>query len=207
MKKILIEGMENIVKRGFEIGFEVVEVVDDNEIIILNDGCEETYLVFENEDEAIDYAKDKLENDYTICPKDFLEGLSEWVLMDNIDDEGVKNWWSDLYQEECWNEAIECLVDDETLELIENGELEEDEARESEFNARMESIQGSEVDEMIYQFGRGQFLEMAINHEWFNIEDIIDDIISYDGVAPTLAIYDGEEQQSEINEVVAYRID
>ena len=118
------------------------------------------------------------------------------------------NWFMDAaieYAELCaYDEGIEYLADAEELEQIDAGIVSEDEVREKYYNSLIPDNDAAAFDEFIYNYGREYTEKLIIKENLLNIEELAQYCVDVDGVAHTLAHYDGEEL--EHNNYYLYRV-
>ena len=112
-----------------------------------------------------------------------------------IDEEYFIEYWEDLHYSMAYDEGIYNIMDSDEVELYESGELLEDDIRENYYNALQDSIQNNWIDEFKYQFGDDMFNDIVIKENLIDIEELSKWCVDMDGVAHTLASYDGEEEE------------
>ena len=112
-----------------------------------------------------------------------------------IDEEYFREYWSDLHYSMAYDEGIYNIMDSDEVELYESGELLEDDIRENYYNALQDSIQNNWIDEFKHQFGDDLFNDIVIKENLIDIEELSNWCVDMDGVAHTLATYDGEEEE------------
>ena len=112
-----------------------------------------------------------------------------------IDEEYFREYWEDLHYSMAYDEGIYNIMDSDEVELYESGELLEDDIRENYYNALQDSIQNNWIDEFKHQFGDDLFNDIVIKENLIDIEELSKWCVDMDGVAHTLATYDGEEEE------------
>ena len=112
-----------------------------------------------------------------------------------IDKEYFREYWEDLHYSMAYDEGIYNIMDSDEVELYESGELLEDDIRENYYNALQDSIQNNWIDEFKYQLGDDMFNDIVIKENLIDIEELSKWCVDMDGVAHTLASYDGEEEE------------
>ena len=112
-----------------------------------------------------------------------------------IDEEYFREYWEDLHYSMAYDEGIYNIMDSDEVELYESGELLEDDIRENYYNALQDSIQNNWIDEFKYQFGDDMFNDIVIKENLIDIEELSKWCVDMDGVAHTLATYDGQEEE------------
>ena len=111
-----------------------------------------------------------------------------------IDTDYFEELWSELhYQMSC--DGIQYIATEEELEELENGLTTEDEIRENYYNSLQASIKGNEIDEYKFQFGEEAFRDTLLENNLIDIEKVAKWCVDMDGVAHTLATYDGQEEE------------
>ena len=144
-------------------------------------------------------ALESLATEYNI---DIIEecGLTEGMLWEAevngwIDDSHIIDFWHDIHIQMAYDEGIQYIADEAELQQMEDGELTEEDIRENYFNSLQDSVKGNEIDELIFQFGRDYFEDMVKEHNLVDIEKVAEWCVEMDGVAHTLAHYDGQEEE------------
>ena len=95
-----------------------------------------------------------------------------------------------------YDEGIYNIMDADEVELYESGELLEDDIREKYFDSLQNSIQNNWIDEFKFQFGDDLFNDIVIKENLIDIEELSKWCVDMDGVAHTLATWDGEETET-----------
>ena len=113
-----------------------------------------------------------------------------------INEEYFKEYWEDLHYSMAYDEDIYYIIDSDEVELYESGELLEDDIRENYYNALQDSIQNNWIDAFKYQFGDDVFNAIVIKENLIDIEALAKWCVDMDGVAHTLATWDGEETET-----------
>ena len=113
-----------------------------------------------------------------------------------IDEEYFKEYWEDLHYSMAYDEGIYNIMDSDEVELYESGELLEDDIRDNYYNSLQDSIQNNWIDEFKFQFGDELFNDIVIKENLIDIEALAQWCVDMDGVAHTLATWDGEETET-----------
>ena len=180
-----------------------VKVEDDNDITI-TEICNKVYEV---EVESYNYI---VSNDYAaleqLATERNVEILDDCGIPENlifeaeiqgwIDEEYFIEYWEELHYSMAYDEGIYNIMDSDEVELYESGELLEDDIRENYYNALQDSIQNNWIDAFKYQFGDDVFNAIVIKENLIDIEALAKWCVDMDGVAHTLATWDGEETET-----------
>ena len=133
---------------------------------------------------------------------DILEdcGLTENLIFEAelkglIDTWYFEEYFNELHQFEAYDEGLEYIITDEQDELLEAGEITEQEIRDNLYDSLQASIKGNEMEEYKYQFGDEEFQRVLIERNLIDITALAKWCVDMDGVAHTLATYDGEEEE------------
>ena len=183
--------------------WNTVKVEDDNDITI-TEICNKVYEV---EVESYNYI---VSNDYAaleqLATERNVEILDDCGIPENlifeaeiqgwIDEEYFIEYWEELHYSMAYDEGIYNIMDSDEVELYESGELLEDDIRENYYNALQDSIQNNWIDEFKYQFGDDLFNAIVIKENLIDIEALAKWCVDMDGVAHTLATWDGEETET-----------
>lgn len=110
-----------------------------------------------------------------------------------IDEEYFKDYWEDLHEFQAYNEDIQYIATEEELEQLENGDITEDDIRDNYYNCLKDSLSGNYIDEYKFQFGDEEFQRVLLRENLIDIEEVAKWCVEMDGVAHTLATWDGEE--------------
>ena len=188
-----------------------IKVEDDNDITI-TEICNKVYEVeVENYNYIVSNDYDALEKLATERNVEILEdcGIPENLIFEAelkgwIDEEYFREYWSDLHYSMAYDEGIYNIMDADEVELYESGELLEDDIRDNYYNSLQDSIQNNWIDEFKFQFGDDLFNDIVIKENLIDIEELSKWCVEMDGVAHTLAMYDGDE--IECNGYYIYRI-
>ena len=134
-----------------------------------------------------------------------IEIIEECGLTQNLIDEAyIKGWidesWFEDYIREhheflAYEEEIQYIANEEEMEAIEAGELDEEEVRENYLNSLNSSIEGNELEEFKYQLGDEEFQRVILQENLIDIDKVAEWCVDMDGVAHTLATYDGQEEE------------
>lgn len=108
---------------------------------------------------------------------------------------------------ECYDEGI---IDDDDFETDENEEpdytqclVDEDELVDRYTDVIMDRITDY-VSEYISEFGEEEFNDVVINHNLVDLDELAKDVVDVDGVAHSIAGYDGEEREVVFDGVTYY---
>ena len=156
-------------------------------------------------------------DDYTALEELATEQVKEIIedcgLTQNLIDEAyIKGWIDESWFEDYWREHneflayeedIQYIATEEELEELENGQTTEEEIREHYYNDLQSSIENNWVDEFKYQLGDEEFQRVLLQENLIDIDEVANWCVEMDGVAHTLAHYDGDE--IECNGYYIYR--
>ena len=168
--------------------------INDNNVAI--DTLEGDFVIYNNYNDA--------EADAVEVSKEIMEdcGLTENLIFEAecqglIDTNWFKDYWKEQYEHMAYNEGIEYIASDEQLEMLENGEVTEDDIREWHYDSLMHSIKGQWMEEYKFQFGESEF-QRVLDHEGLIDTDALAKwCVDMDGVAHYLASYDHEEVEQD----------
>ena len=180
-----------------------IKVEDDNDITI-TEICNKVYEVeVESYNYIVSNDYDALEQLATERNVEILDdcGIPENLIFEAelkgwIDEEYFREYWEDLHYSMAYDEGIYNIMDSDEVELYESGELLEDDIRENYYNALQDSIQNNWIDEFKHQFGDDLFNDIIIKENLIDIEALAKWCVDMDGVAHTLATWDGEETET-----------
>ena len=187
-------------------GVEVTDIVQStfNPNLFVIDGSEE-WLVYETEQEAEDAAVEQVKNLLDS------EGISflNWKYMSADIANFVDTEWFDTAKRESYEQYVEDIrdewEDDEKTRLdveMENAGCETEE----DFIDYLCNSWPDSIEWFRSNFGNAELDSVAINHpEVVDIDKLAQYVVDTDGVANTLASYDGEEV--ELYNCYAYRVD
>lgn len=124
----------------------------------------------------------------------------------DIANEGDDTYDNRLVQE-CYDEG---LIDDSDFEEDEDGEpnyeeclIDTDELTERYVENHMNSITNF-VQEFIFQFGTDEFNDVVKRYNLIDFNELAEDIVDIDGPANSLARYDGNENEIDLNDITYY---
>ena len=187
-------------------GVEVTDIVQStfNPNLFVIDGSEE-WLVYETEQEAEDAAVEQVKNLLDS------EGISflNWKYMSEDISDFVDIDWFETTKRESYEQYVEEIrdewEDDEKTRLdveMENAGCETEE----DFIDYLCNSWPDSIEWFRSNFGNAELDSVAINHpEVVDIDKLAQYVVDTDGVANTLASYDGEEV--ELYNCYAYRVD
>ena len=134
-----------------------------------------------------------------------IEIIEDCGLTQNLIDEAyIKGWidesWFEDYMREhheflAYEEEIQYIANEEEMEAIEAGELTEEEVRENYLESLNSSVAGNELEEFKYQLGDEEFQRVILQENLIDIDKVAEWCVDMDGVAHTLATYDGQEEE------------
>ena len=162
------------------------------------------YIVL-TEEEAYDEAKESIRNSIEdLGLESFSKDYQEWILDTCVDKE-----WFDEYLEEYYTYYIDEIKDEESGYEEYETRLEEemDEAgveTEEEFLSYLIEDAGNSIDWYIDNFGYEEFKSVCEECDLIDWDSVINEVISEDGFANSIATYDGKEY--EVGEYFIYRI-
>ena len=187
-------------------GVEVTDIMQStfNPNLFVIDGSEE-WLVYETEQEAEDAAVEQVKNLLDS------EGISflNWKYMSADIADFVDTEWFETTKRESYEQYVEEIrdewEDDEKTRLdveMENAGCETEE----DFIDYLCNSWPDSIEWFRSKFGNAELDSVAINHpEVVDIDKLAQYVVDTDGVANTLASYDGEEV--ELYNYYAYRVD
>lgn len=190
VQTIVVNFMKEEQNENFDI--EEVSVCEfDNGIFEINvNGYE--YIVSNN--------YDRLEKE---AIQDTINIIEDCGLTQNLIDEAYikgwidKSWFEDYMREHheflAYEEEIQYIATEEEMEALENGHTTEEEIRENYLESLNSSIEGNELEEFRFQLGDEEFQRVILRENLIDIEEVAKWCVEMDGVAHTLATYDGEE--------------
>ena len=200
----VIEANKNLITaicELMEINHDIV-IEDVQDITITEEGNDILNIEVEGFEFVASDNYTSLEELATEQVKEIIEdcGLTENLIFEAelkgwIDEEYFRENWEDLHYSMAYDEGIYNIMDADEVELYESGELLEDDIRENYYNALQDGIEGNWIDEFKFQFGDDLFNDIVIKENLINIEELSKWCVDMDGVAHTLATYDGEEEE------------
>ena len=160
------------------------------------------YIVFDNYEDAENIAIERNIEILEDCgiPENL---IFEAELQGLIDTWYFEEYFNELHQFEAYDEGLEYIITDEQNELLESGEITEQEIRDNLYDSLQASIKGNELEEYKYLFGEEGFQRVLIERNLIDITALAKWCVDMDGVAHTLASYDGDE--IECNGYYIYR--
>ena len=112
-----------------------------------------------------------------------------------IDESWFRDFWQESNEHLVYGESIQYIATEEELEALEDGLTTEEEIRENYLESLNNSIEGQWVDEYKFQFGDEYFHSTLLDNNLIDIESLAKWCVDMDGVAHTLATYDGQEEE------------
>ena len=162
------------------------------------------YIVL-TEEEAYEEAKESIRNSIEgLGLESFSECCQEWILASCIDKE-----WFDEYLEEYYLNYINDIKDEESGYDEYETRLEEEmndagvETEEEFLDCLIEDA-GNSIDWYIDCFGYEEFKSVCEECDLIDWDSVIEEVITEDGVANSIATYDGKEY--EVGKYFIYRL-
>lgn len=148
-------------------------------------------------------------DDYTALEELATEQVKEIIedcgLPQNLIDEAyIRGWVDESWFEDFWREHhefiayaedIQYIATEEEMEELENGQTTEEEIRDNYYESLNSSIEGNEMEEYKLQFGEQDFQRVLLQENLIDIDRVAEWCVELDGVAHTLATYDGQEEE------------
>ena len=110
-----------------------------------------------------------------------------------------ESWFEDFWREHhefiAYEEDIQYIATEEEMEELENEQTTEEEIRDNYYESLNSSIEGNEMEEYKFQFGEQDFQRVLLQENLIDIDRVAEWCVELDGVAYTLARYDGEEDE------------
>ena len=162
------------------------------------------YIVL-TEEEAYNEAKESVRNLIEdLGLESFSKSYQEWILDSCVDKE-----WFDEYLEEYYSNYIDDIRDVKAIyeeyETILDEEMDEAGVEtEEEFLDYLIEDAGNSIDWYIDCFGYEEFKSVCEECDLIDWDSVIEEVISEDGVAHSIATYDGKEY--EVGEYFIYRL-
>ena len=162
------------------------------------------YIVL-TEEEAYEEAEEIIKDTIEECGiESFSECFQEWILDSCVDKE-----WFDGYLEEYYLDYINDIRDEEASYEKYKSRLDEemDDAgvdTEEEFLYYLIEDAGNSIDWYIDNFGYEDFKTVCEENDLIDWDSVIEEVISEDGLAHSIATYDGKEQV--VGEYFIYRL-
>ena len=126
------------------------------------------------------------------------------VTQNLIDEAYIRGWIDECWFEDFWRghhefiayeEGIQYIANEEEMEAIEAGELTEEDVRENYLTSLNSSVEGNELEEFRFQLGDEEFQRVVLHENLIDIDKVAEWCVDMDGVAHTLATYDGQEEE------------
>lgn len=205
-----IELTNEVIEANKNLIFGIVELMEINHDIVIEDVQDIT--ITEEGNDILRVEVDGFEfitsDNYTSLEKEAVRQtvdiLEDCGLTENLIFEAEIQGWIDTdYFEELWDElhyqmscdGIQYIATEEELEMLDAGQTTEEEIRDNYYNSLQASIKGNEMDEYKYQFGDEAFRETVLENNLIDLEKLAEWCVDMDGVAHTLATYDGQEEE------------
>ena len=207
-----IELTNEVIEANKELIFGIVELMEINHDIVIEDVQDIT--IYEEGNDILNIEVEGFEfivsDNYTALEElaterniEIIEdcGLTENLIFEAelkgwIDEEYFREYWSDLHYSMAYDEGIYNIMDADEVELYESGELLEDDIREKYFDSLQNSVQDNWINEFKFHFGDDLFNDIIIKENLIDIEALAKWCVDMDGVAHTLATWDGEETET-----------
>ena len=168
--------------------------INDNNVVI--DTLEGEFILYSNysdaETDAIESALDIME-DCGLTENLIFEAECQGLIYTNW----FKEFWEEVHENQAYNEDIQYIADEEELEQLDNGEIDEDTIRDNYYNTLQDSINDNWMDEYKFQFGEEDFKHTLIRNNLIDTDALAKWCVDMDGVAHYLASYDGEEYEQD----------
>ena len=162
------------------------------------------YIVL-TEEEAYEEAEENLKNlVYDLGLELFSKSYQEWILASCIDKE-----WFDEYLEDYYTNYIDDIRDEESAYEGYESRLDEEmndagvETEEEFLDCLIEDA-GNSIEWYIDCFGYEEFKYMCEECDLIDWDSVIEEVITEDGLANSIATYDGKEY--EVGEYFIYRL-
>ena len=206
-----IELTNKVIEANKDLIFGIVELMEINHDIVIEDVQDIT--ITEEGNDILRVEVDGFEfitsDSYTALEKEAVRqtihiieecGIPENLIFEAelqgwINEEYFVNYWSDIHHLMAEDEGIYNIMDIDEVELYESGDLSEDDIRENYYNSLQASIEGNEIQEYKYHHGEDDFMETILDNNLIDLDALAKWCVDMDGVAHTLATYDGEEEE------------
>ena len=206
-----IELTNEVIEANKELIFGIVELMEINHDIVIEDVQDIT--IYEEGNDILNIEVEGFEfivsDNYTaleeLATERNIEIIEECGLtQDLIDEAYIKGWidesWFVDYMREhheflAYEEEIQYIATEEEIEAIEAGELDEEEVRENYLESLNSSVEGNELEEFRFQLGDEEFQRVVLQENLIDIDKVAEWCVDMDGVAHTLATYDGQEEE------------
>lgn len=170
--------------------------INEYDKVMAVESLEGDFVIYSNYSDAEQDAIESALNIMDDC------GLTENLIFEAecqglIDTNWFKEFWEEVHDNQAYNEDIQYIADEEELEMLDNGEITEDEIRDNYFNALQSSIDGQWMEEYKFQFGESEFQRVLDHEGLIDTDSLAKWCVDMDGVAHYLAHYDGEEYEQD----------
>ena len=147
--------------------------------------------------EAEDAAKDSIQS---LMDDVGVEGMSTWVVNDNIDDEKLKQDVQNSYEEYFRDE-----INYDLSEYFEDYDEDDEETHpdDNDIDEKAEELASERAEELLNDYDELKELGWDVT-DYVDMDGLADDIIRHDGYGNTLSSYDGVENIHYHNEVEYY---
>ena len=168
--------------------------INDNNVVI--DTMEGDFVLYNNYSDAETDAVESALNLIDDC------GLTENLVLEAelqglIDINWFKEFWEEVHEGQAYNEDIQYIANEEELEMLDNGEITEEEIRDNYYETLQNSISGDYIGEYKFQFGEEDFQNTLTRNNLIDTDALATWCVDMDGVAHYLASYDGEEYEQD----------
>ena len=206
-----IELTNEVIEANKDLIFGIIELMNVNHDIVIEDV--QDIVIYEEGNDILNIEVEGFEfvasDNYTSLEElaterniEILEdcGIPENLLFEAelqgwIDEEYFRNYWHDIHYLMAYEEGIQYIASEEELEALDAGLTTEEDIREYYYNSLQASIEGNELQEYKYQYGEEEFQRVLIERNLIDITALAKWCVDMDGVAHTLATYDGEEDE------------
>jgi hypothetical protein len=166
----------------------------DPEMVV--ESLEGDFVIYSNYSDAENQAIEICTNIIEDC------GISEDLIFEAeiqgmIDESWFEDFWRESNEYYAYEEGIQYIATSEELEQLENGDITEEEIRETYLEGINASLEGNWLEEYKFQFGEEEFQKVLIRENLIDIEELSKYCVDVDGVGHFIASYDGDETEHE----------
>ena len=206
-----IEFTNEVIEANKNLITAICELMEINHDIVIEDVqditiTEEGNDILNIEVEGFEFiASDNYTSLEELAIEQVKEIIEDCGLTQNLIDEAyIKGWidesWFEDYMKEhheflAYEEEIQYIATEEEMGAIEAGELTEEDVRENYLTSLNSSVEGQELEEFKFQLGDEEFQRVVLSENLIDIDKVAEWCVDMDGVAHTLAQYDGEEEE------------